>query len=142
MGIHSHDIHFIFVLPNTTSQSSADPNVNDSALDNGESGSFSTRNEAASGGEEDHTILTEEMPTHTHTNSTTGAHTHDHGTGSLLTTGGTGAFRPFDDDSPSVAFHFKTSSNGYHTHTMGNAGTGTTHNTMHPFVVVNKIIKF
>jgi len=85
--------------------------TNDAGLPNGESGSYSTRNEGDSGGEEDHVLTTGELAAHSHADTGIVA-------GATLASGA----------------NFATGSGG-------SAGSDTAHNTMHPFLVVNFIIK-
>lgn len=90
--------------------------VNDSGLPAGEDGSFSTRNEAATGGEEDHTLGTSELPAHTH---------------QLDKSGGAMGGAGITTNNTYVGAKFTTNS----------TGSGSSHNTMHPFIVINFIIK-
>jgi len=85
--------------------------VNDAGLPNGASGSYSTRNEGDNGGEESHVLTTGELAAHSHANTGIVA-------GATLASGA----------------NFATGSGG-------SAGSDTAHNTMHPFLVVNFIVK-
>lgn len=111
--------------------------VNNGGLPNGENGSYSTRNRADSGGEETHVISTAEMPSHQHGGSNSYAVTVWQGvasppsSGSSEILGGTGGTGASGTTPPGAEIAGST----------GSAGSGSAHNTMHPYVVVNYIIK-
>jgi|GEM_PF-1107904 len=90
--------------------------ANDAGLPNGETGSFSTRNEADTVGTEDHTLTTNEMPSHSHTVGLGG--------------GGSSSFN--------YARH--TSDNQFTSQTSGSTGNGAAHNNMQPTIFLNFII--
>ncbi len=98
-----------------------------------------------SGGTQKHTLTTSEMPSHAHTMDAAGAHTHigDNGQNILFGSGvpqsyGIGA--P-DGGHPAQIASGATDSQGSHTHTINSNGSGTAHNNMQPYLVVNMIIK-
>lgn len=91
--------------------------ANHSGLPNGASGSYSTRNEGATGGEESHASTTAENATHTHV---------ENGSGS---------------GSSSNSVSLGTSGNTASDNSTASSGSGTAHNTMHPFEVSNFIIR-
>lgn len=97
--------------------------VNDAGLPNGETGSYSTRNEADVGGAETHALTTAELANHTH------------GAGSYqIPSSNTGS-----GASPTRANNSISSTAV--TGTSSAAGSGTAHNNMQPFTAINFIIK-
>lgn len=129
------------------------------------------RGSGIAGGEEQHTLGVGELAVHTHTisTSTTGAQVqspaggHQHGFGyywnqgqffTITYQGGTqGAPGTSTTQIPDSSSFFQTTSTNAadtgdylsdpgHTHTLGNAGSGSAHNNMQPFLVVTKIIKY
>lgn len=109
---------------------------NNASLPNGASGSYSTRALAATGGAETHTLITAELPAHSHTLTDPG-HYHSPQTGTnFLTTGGTGESTTGGDGGSSLAT--STDTTGI---TVNNTGSDTAHNNMQPFLVLNMIVK-
>jgi microcystin-dependent protein len=110
----------------------------------------------AIGGAETHTLLTSEMPAHTHsgTTDTSGAHSHTHNANNQFP-GACLAFRDGNNtrvnaDSgqqeelnldASRALSIDSAGSHTHTFTTGSTGSGSAHNYMQPFIVVNYIIK-
>jgi len=91
------------------------------------------RNVGQGGGEETHTLDTNEMPQHTHGMQSAGAHTHSvdsrNGDGNNLATTRRG-------DQAGNDGNVRTSSGGAHTHSINDAGGGQAHNNMPPFHVL------
>ena len=85
-----------------------------------------------------HALVTAELPSHTHTLSTEGAHTHTINNNSSATASSGGTV--VADWDPSV----QTGSSGSHTHTVGSTGSGTAHshgNTAPPYYALAYIMK-
>ena len=94
--------------------------TNDAALPNGADGGLTTRNEGDEGGAETHALTEAELATHTHA-LTNGTSVYRNTGGGQL--GGTG----FSQSTSNI--------------TAGNTGSGTAHENMSPFTVVNFLIK-
>lgn len=112
-------------------------------------GAGTTRTLGGNIGKETHTLTTTEMPTHTHTGSTSsdGSHSHTERLQDSVDTAGGGAtvslaMNRNADDTPDYNVG-TTSADGTHNHsfTTGSAGTGGSHPTVSPGLVVNFIIK-
>ena len=71
------------------------------------------------GGTETHTLITSEMPAHTHTKATGQSHSNDPEAGTVMTTG-----------------------NASNTLVSGSTGGGAAHNNMQPSIVVQKLIRY
>lgn len=99
---------------------------------------------ARTGGSQSHTLLTAELPAHTHAAGTlatgsSGAHTH---TIRVNNFGGVNAF--LNTQTTVGSTPIPTSSDGAHTHTItgsvASAGSGAAHNIVQPSIVKNKVI--
>lgn len=109
------------------------------------------------GGKFSHTLITAELPSHTHTMDSAGAHTHQF---NLQTTNNYDSFIAFgrndiNSEIPNdgTGYTFGTSggggndrvitmaSAGAHTHTINSTGSGAAHTIMQPYLVTNYIIK-
>jgi microcystin-dependent protein len=109
--------------------------VNDADLSNGEDGSYSSRNEGEIGGEEEHVITQAELASHSH-GTASGSHPR------FLFTDTSNNSRDEVDSSGSGSLTFSNTSQTFDSSTAtGDTGSDQAHNTMHPFLVVNFIIK-
>lgn len=100
-----------------------------------------------SGGGEVHTLTINEMPAHSHGNTTQPSGGHDHtrnpdGIGELTGTPNAGNLAgSFTTTSPNVRFYDRTGWSGVHIHNINMDGGGQRHNNMQPSMIFNKIIK-
>ena len=86
------------------------------------------------GGELDHTLTTTEMPSHTHTISSSGAHGHTNKY--MANISGTKGNRDLPDGSGNKKQSSVILSSGNHTHTPANTGGGGAHNNMSTYLAV------
>lgn len=105
----------------------------------GSQGEFDNLGET--GGAKTHTLITAEMPVHNHAGTTAqdGYHTHttrDFPNYQFQLASGSSAYSRLGEDA-------QTQPNGTHTHsfTTNNVGSGSSHNNLQPYIVVNYIIK-
>lgn len=88
---------------------------------------------AATGGEETHTLTTEEMPSHTHTSNATG------GSIGLITSNGQSTT---DGSTDTNVLSEPNLSTGPQALTINSTGSGAAHNNMQPFIVLRYLIKY
>lgn len=125
------------------------PNLKGKVVVGRDSGDSSFDSIGETGGEKNHTLTTNEMPTHSH-NQNSHSHTtdaggaHNHTIGTLGTSGSYG----IKDGPASSSGTGSTSSHGGHTHgvnattaTNQNTGGGAAHNNMPPYIILAYIIK-
>lgn len=107
---------------------------------------------AATAGAENHTLTTAQMPVHGHsgtTGSNSANHTHvvnvawDRRTDDAYTGTGNGV-TGLNSGGALITGYTSNTQSANHTHaiTVGNAGSGSSHNNMQPYLVLNKIIKY
>ena len=117
--------------------------VNNVGLPNGENVSFSTRDLADTGGEEDHILSSAEGPSHAHNVSGVDPGHDRLGVGVIafndVVDGTIGSTHVVSNDAPTSTPSQNVSTGITNT---ASAGNGDAHNTMHPFVVFNYIIKY
>jgi len=128
-----------FNLPDCTGRTVAGKESSETRITTAVSG-FTGATLGAAGGSQSHTLVTGEIPSHTHTGTTAsnGAHTHQIGDN---TTGGVGSITGNANSNSNTGF--TTTSNGAHTHTFTTdaAGSGGAHRNVQPTIILNYIIK-
>lgn len=127
------------------------------AIGNGTGPGLTTRALGQTGGAETHTLITSEIPGHTHdgTTSTNGSHSHTHNANAsepgagLVYRNSQNTRVNADSGQPNeinldTAVALSIDSNGSHNHTFttGSTGGSSAHNNMQPFFVVSYIIKY
>jgi microcystin-dependent protein len=115
------------------------PNTHDCFL----LGAGSITGAGGNGGEQQHTLINEEMPMHTHSISSDGSHNHTPGAGGNFVT--TNAPTSAQVNAPGFSgytLEAYTSANGAHSHggATGTGGGDTAHNNMPPYLGVEFII--
>lgn len=107
-------------------------------LGSGSGSGLTTRTQGATGGAESVVLTEAQMPSHTHTANTSGAHTH---TTQLRAMGnqywGSGTGNTLWGD----LANYTTSSSGSHTHSLTDTGGDQSHENMPPFCVLTYIMK-
>lgn len=114
------------------------PNLQD-RVGVGKSSTLSTL--GATGGEKTHALTVAELASHNHTATTDAQGAHQH---SLAYSGGDATNTPQARAGSAADNWYNCASAGTHTHnvTVANNGSGTAHNNMQPYLVVNYIIKY
>lgn len=105
---------------------------------------LTSRTLAATGGEETHLLTTGELPAHNHPGSTAADHTHPQNVSANPGTGGPGIRADYNADATGLSVYpqgIGTGGSGAIGVTVASQGGGTAHNTMPPFLVLNRIIK-
>lgn len=114
----------------------------------GQGSGLTNRVLGVSGGEEEHTLTTDEMPSHTHTGTTESAGIHNHNVSNIVqkTSNNTpDGLDPTSNEIDNVNLTTTTTSNaGNHNHTFtsDSTGGGNPHNNMQPFLNIRYLIKY
>ena len=121
----------------------------------GAGNALSTRTLGTAGGEENHILNVNEMPSHSHTGTTDLGGTHSHtsnatgGSLGLAFADGNNTVTEADGSSGELnvwtlprALSINTDGNHSHNFTTGNSGSGGAHNNMQPFIVLRYLIKY
>jgi microcystin-dependent protein len=116
-----------------------------SAIGAGQGSGLTNRVLAAAGGEENHILTIAELASHTHVQNAhthvQNAHKHDLLMNAQGSTAGGGTLGPVAGAGPWGGVTTVTATNQNATPTNQNTGSGAGHNTMPPFIALNKIIK-
>ncbi len=105
-------------------------------------GSRSERILGATGGEENHTLTTNEMPSHTHTSNADGSHDTLDQYGNVISKARLVVVNGNDTMNDSVNPGNEPNLYTYTNLTIGSTGSGQAHNNMQPFIVFNYLIKY
>lgn len=106
----------------------------------------------STGGEENHVLTVEEMPSHSHTGTTSTDGDHKHGTVGENSGCGTPTYGFYDSnsnhfglksgtDEDNTLYNTSTDGNHNHTFTTDNTGGGAAHNNMPPYYTLSYIMK-
>jgi microcystin-dependent protein len=102
----------------------------------GQGDGLTNRTLGSTGGEEEHTLTLAEMPSHSHSMDSAGAHTHTGRVDNLVSSGSNNYRIVGWSHSGGITFSGAVASAGSHTHTINNAGSDAAHNNMQPYIAL------